>query len=336
MTRLRRALPFLGLLILGGAAPGPNRSPPAAPPSGAPDVAATPEALEPFSSVVADLEIIGRRPGPALWRVRNGESEVVIVGGLSPLPHLLQWDETRVKRALGGSTLLLLPPSGVHLGFFDIASLVLRQGALKSGRGGLEASLDPVLRSRFERVVASLRLDPKKYQQWKPAIAGLLLIGDFYRAAGLSQEKPGTTLAKLAKAEGVEVRTAAVLKFKPLFETAARMTTQQNAACLGAALDEIEWEAAHARPAADAWAVGDLKGVRANTKTLLLDRCLMQLPSVEAAVDQGAADGAAMIGDALKRPTHTVALVDLAFLLRPNGVLDRLKAAGDEITVPGD
>src|SRR5579875_2918426 len=48
------------------------------------------------SAVVQELEVVGRRPGPALWRVTRGDSEVVIVGGLSPLPHSLHWNETRV------------------------------------------------------------------------------------------------------------------------------------------------------------------------------------------------------------------------------------------------
>ena len=40
------------------------------------------------------------------------------------------------------------------------------------------------------------------------------------------------------------------------------------------------------------------------------------------------------INDALSRPGKTVALIDLQYLDQRNGVLDRLKTKGAEITVP--
>jgi hypothetical protein len=199
----------------------------------------------------------------------------------------------------------------------------------------MEAGLPPDLKARFDQVRDELHLDPKRYQAWKPAVAGLLLVGDYRRAAGLSDDKPGTTVAKMARAANAEVRVVGELKIKPLFDAAAKMSKAQNEACLRAALDEIQWESGHARAAADAWAVGDLKTVRANSASALLDSCLLQLPTVQAVVEKGTEDGVQTLNLALSRPGKSVALVDLTFLLRPNGVLDRLKAEGDQITVPG-
>jgi hypothetical protein len=42
----------------------------------------------------------------------------------------------------------------------------------------------------------------------------------------------------------------------------------------------------------------------------------------------------AVIENALRRPGKSVAVIDLNFLLRPNGVLDRLRASGDVISLP--
>ena len=305
----------------------------APPPSASgPPAAARSDADE--SEVVAQLEVVGRRPGPALWRVRRGDSEVVILGGLSPIPHLLQWDTIRVEHALEDSEVLFLSPNKVHVGLFDAAELFLRQGAIKAGAGGMTASLDPLLRERFERVIQGLHLDPKRYQPWKPAVAGLLLLGDFRRAAGLSSDKPGTTVARMARAAHAEVRTVGEFKAKPLFDAAAKMSSAQNQVCLSAAIDDVEREAAHARPAAAAWAVGDLKTVRLESSASLLDSCLLQLPNVQAVVEQGTRDAVQTITQALNRPGRSVAVIDLTFLLRRNGVLDRLKAEGDQITIP--
>ena len=289
------------------------------------------------SAVVQELLVIGHLVGPALWRVKRGDSEVVIVGGLSPIPHLLQWDTIRVEHALEDSTVLFLPPGKVHVGLFDAAAMFLRQGALKPAHGvDMEATLPPELRARFERVRDSFHGDPKHYQHWKPAVAGLIMVGDFHRAAGLSDDKPGTTIARLARTAHAEVRTVGAFNAKPLFDAAAKMSDRQNQVCLSAALDDIEREAAHARPAAEAWSKGDLKGVRENASASLLDGCLLQLPSVQSLLEQGTRDAVQTIESALNRPGRSVAVIDLTFLLRQNGVLDRLKTKGDQITVPLD
>jgi hypothetical protein len=288
-------------------------------------------------SPLATIEVVGRRPGPALWRVRRGDTEVVVLGAISPIPHLQQWDQIRVEHALARSGVLFLPQYRPKVGIFDAAAMLLSQGKLKaSGPGGLEASLPPDLRARFERVRDSLKLSPARYHTLKPVVAGLILLDDFHRAAGLSQDKPETTVARLAKANGVDVRFVGELRLRTFFDAAAKMTPAQNQACLTAALDDLEFEAAHARTAAAAWAVGDLKTVFANTTASVLDRCIMLTPSLQGVVDRGVADGVALIDGALGRPGASVAVVDLNVLLRRGGVLDRLKAKGDEIAAPLD
>jgi hypothetical protein len=324
-NRARRVALPLGLLTVLSAVSATTLADPAPPPAAAPDE----------SAVVQELLVIGRRPGPALWRVVKGDSEVVIVGAQSPIPHLQKWDTIRVEHALQDSTVLFLPPDKAHVGLFDAAAMFLRQGALKPAHGAdMEATLPPALRARFERVRDSFHGDPKHYQHWKPAVAGLILMGDFHRAAGLSDDKPGTTIAKLARAANAEVRTVGRVNAKPLFDAAARMSDAQNQACLSAALDDVERESAHARPAAEAWAVGDLKRVRENASASLLDGCLLQIASVQSLVEDGTRDAVQTINGALNRPGRSVAVIDLNFLLRRNGVLDRLKAEGAQVTVP--
>jgi hypothetical protein len=328
--RLRTALLMAGVMVLAALAPPAL----ALEPPGA--ESALSERLAELSPL-ATLEVVGRRPGPALWRVRRGDTEVVVLGAVSPIPHLQQWDQSRVEHALARSGVLFLPQNRLRFGLIDGAAMFLNQGALKAkGPGGLEASLPPDLRARFERLRDGLKLDPRRYRELKPVVAGLLLLDDFHRAAGLSQDKPGTTVAKMAKADGVEVRMVGDLRAKTFFDAAARMTPAQNQACLSAALDDLEWESAHARPAAAAWAIGDLKTLFANLNPSLLDRCVMQAPTLQEVFDRGVGEGVGLIEGALGRPGTSVAVVDMTFLLRRGGVLDRLKAKGDEIAAPAD
>jgi hypothetical protein len=98
-------------------------------------------------------------------------------------------------------------------------------------------------------------------------------------------------------------------------------------------VDQVQREAERAQTIAKAWSVGDLHAVRAAYGPAPLERCLEQASNA-ALIERGAADSARAIAEALNRPGKAVAVVDLNFLLRPNGVLDRLKAGGAEITVP--
>ena len=140
----------------------------------------------------------------------------------------------------------------------------------------------------------------------------------------------------MAREVHVDVHRVGEFRAKPLFDGAAAMSDAQNQICLSAALDEIELESGHARPAADAWAKGDLAGVRANSAPMLFDQCFQRFPSVQSLLSHGADVAVQTIDHALERPGRSLAVIDLNFLLQKDGVLDRLKAQGDQISVPTD
>ena len=285
------------------------------------------------SEALNEVVVIGRPLGPALWRVRKGDSEVVIVGGLSPLPHLLQWNAVRVQAALSGSKALLMAPS--RIGALEGALLAMRSGALRlPGSQPLDARLPPPLRARFDAATAAAGQTPAHYAKLKPAAAGAFLVGDFRRAAGLSTAKPGTTLERMAKAQGVPVRVLPGLSLSPFINSLVGLPEPQQLACLGAAVDEVDQERARARAAAQAWAEGRLAQVQADWSTALLEGCALPDARVQALLEQGTAAATRDLEAQLRTPGRTVALVDLHFLLRSNGLLDRLKADGAEITVP--
>ena len=322
-----RVLAVLSVLGFASVAAGQNPPPvsPAAPPS---------EEGAPISATVATLEVTKRLPGPALWKVTRGDSQVFILGGLTPLPHMQTWDTQRIQRALAGADALYLQPRP-RLNPFEIIGLAITKGALQLPHGQtLEQTLPPAERARLLAVTAAIHKKPGDYAHWKPAVAGLMLIADFRKATGFSEGKPGTTVMHLAKDARVPVRYVGDFDLGPYIKTVRTLSPAANLTCFDAAMDDIDQESAHGRAAAAAWANGDLKGVGQTYRVSVLDRCLLQAPSVQGLVERGTDQGVKTIEQALSKPGKSVAVIDLNFLLRQNGILDRLKAQGAEISIP--
>ena len=138
----------------------------------------------------------------------------------------------------------------------------------------------------------------------------------------------------MARAQGVPVRTLAKLSLAPVFDALAGLPDAGQLACLDASVDEVDEEAAGARAAAQAWADGRLAEVKAHWANAVLDRCLLPQTRVQGVLERGTAEAAAEVERALGEPGRTVALVDLRFLLRANGLLDRLAADGAVVDAP--
>lgn len=330
---MRSALPVLltACLLAGAPAAGAAPPPPSAAQSSPPAPARPP--VDDGSAVVAELEVIGRPPGPAMWRVRRGGSEVVILGSVSPLPQSLQWDQGRVKRALAGARQLLLTSPEATLGMLDAPGAAIQMLRLRA-LTPLPKRTPPALYARVVAAARVAKMDPAKLSPWRPAPAGGLLIGGFQHAAGLSMAKPGSTVQRLAKAAHVPVRTVTRVSGMPLLAVVVHMDEAQQQRCLAAAVDEVDWEAGHAVAVAQAWAVGRVERARAERSQALWGSCLESLPTLRALDERGIAGAFTAIQAALAQPGRTVAVVDLRHLDTRNGLLDRLRAAGAQVDLP--
>lgn len=311
----------------------PTSSPPAAPVGAAP--ASAQSALEDGSTVVEGLEVTARPLGPALWRVKRGDSEVVILGGYSPLPHSLDWNKARLQRALRGATALYVPRASI--GLFSGAGVLLTLGSLSLPRGQrLPAVIGPERMRRVEAFMSRIHKDPARLMGLKPAVVGFGLYDDFARAAGLSLEKPQTTIERLAKSMGVPIRPLAKLPVASMIRSLEKLDERSQLACFDAEFAHVQAVSDTGGAAAQAWATGDLKGLRQTAAPSFEAPCLLGSPSARAVADKGVADAVASIEDALRQPGRSVAVAPIAYITRANGLLDQLKARGAEITLPID
>ena len=138
----------------------------------------------------------------------------------------------------------------------------------------------------------------------------------------------------MAKARRVPVRSILRVNGAPFLAGFVRMDEAGQLRCLQAAVDEVNWQAGHARAAAEAWARGRVERARAERSSALWSSCLEELPNVRALQDRGIAQAFTAMEAALNQPGRTVAVVDLRYLDTRNGLLDRLRATGAQVDLP--
>ncbi|HEY1749886.1 MAG TPA: TraB/GumN family protein [Caulobacteraceae bacterium] len=291
--------------------------------------AQAPAPPDPEGTVVQELVVQAREPGPAWWKVASPTAAVWVLGVPSALPKGQGWDQQGLERRLARARRVILPPAA-HIGLLDLIGALSLAGKMRL-KAPFEASLPPDLARRFTAAVAALKRPADRYDRWKPAIAGVLMTLDFRQGARLDADQPVAAIRGLAQRHGVAVAPAAsyaAMPFAKMF--VAELSDQVNAACLADALDEVEAGAGRTRAAADAWARGDVAG--ALTAERGFERCAAALPNGADLVRQSEADQTHALEGALKTPGETVAVVDLRPLLAKGGVLDQLRAAGYQVS----
>ncbi len=287
-------------------------------------------AADPESTVVEQLIVTARQPGPAWWRVSNSTSVVYILGLPSALPKGQTWNTSVVERRLKGANEVIGPPTATAgasdtLAFLSILNQLHTKDAMEDG-------LPANLKARFEADRGRLSDDPRAYSHWAPAVAGLQMVGDWRKKTGLDAAEPAKTVRHLAEHDGVKFVPAATYKALPLFKAIAAQAGQMGPPCLTDALDEIEAGAGPVRAAADGWARGDVRAALGEQRGY--EKCANSFPGGAELTRQAMRDTTGAIAGALAKPGHSLALVNLRALLAAGGVLQQLQARGYKIEKP--
>lgn len=292
--------------------------------------AAAPARLEdPEANIVQELVIQAKAPGPAWWTVSDADSTVYILGvGEDPLPPGVTWDRRFVDRRLkGANSLIVATRVNLKGGVRDIPALLRMRKQMRS-KTPLEAGLPAPLRARFVAARERIGQPASRYDDWKPFLAGLQLLGD----AQKGQRGPAVVDAviKTARREKAKVVQPASYKAMPVLQTAmASLTPQLQEQCLDLALRDVEAPAARTVAAARGWARGDVAA--ALTEPRNVERCLLLMGGGTELWRRVNADNAAAIAAALQKPGHSVAVVHLRALLAEGGVAQLLEARGLEV-----
>lgn len=314
--------------------------------------AATPPApvalpLVPESAAVAPIEevqVVGERPGPGLWQVRNGDRTLYVLGTYRPLPKKMTWRSTELESVLDRARLVIPenPKVDADLGLFSGIKLYMQWRRLRRNADDatLQQVLDPPTFARFEALRTA----------YAPRDTGMLKLRPVLAAAELWEKalsRTGLTLdidvenAVLKRARAHKVRIAE-LTFriedpKGILNELGDVPREAEIVCMKATLDRIESDLEYSRALAEAWATGDVDAIRSKEVWLRQQACFAALTAGSRLDDlrqrfENVWYDAAV--DALQTHEVTLAVTSVSRLLRPGGLLERLRARGYEIVEP--
>ncbi len=285
---------------------------------------------DPEANVVEELVVNAKLPGPAWWKVSDGDTTVYILGVPGAVPKGMGWDTSVLDRRLDGAFTLITPPQA-RAGLIDLPALLSMRSKLKADRPLDQVA--PDLAPRLAKAWSATGQKGDGWKDWKPLGAGLMLAGNAVRRSGLTDAEPEKTIEKLARKHRVKARSAAVYKAMPMIKTLVKQHSEEaGLICLEGVIDEVEAGPEPVRRAARAWANGEVRAaVHAPRQG---QRCVMALPGMAEEFRRMSAAQVEAVSQAMKTPGKAVAVFSLRGLVAEDGVLQKLRERGFKVTTP--
>ena len=230
-------------------------------------------------------------------------------------------------------------PPRANVGLADIAWFLIRHGGeLSLPRGQtLEEGLPDDLCARFIAARDAVGGDDSDYRTDIPIRAAMRLQQDLVKKAGLSGDEPRKTINDLAGDKDIPAKPISRFEAMDAIRDVLKLSPEQQRVCLAQAVEDVTWALAHADKAGRAWAVGDIKTVKANYGESRFGACVLTAVRALGDIDaRNIADTVAAIDVALNQPGKTIAVVNMGPLLRKGGVLEQLEARHVAIEGPAD
>ena len=204
-------------------------------------------------------------PGPAVWHLTRGTSEVWLLGTAGPLPKGMAWNKQYVAELFDGAHAILFPAKA-DVSLVDVGWFLIRHGGeLRLPHGQtLEAGLSEICAPASSR----------RATRWAATKAIIAAISRSAPPSGCSRiwsPKPMSSRANRDAPSRIWP-TPGIFTAKPVSHFEAmdavrdilKLSPDQQRVCLSQAVDDVRWALAHSDKTARAWAVGDIQGLKAN------------------------------------------------------------------------
>jgi uncharacterized protein YbaP (TraB family) len=275
------------------------------------------------------IVITARRTGIPVWKVKRGDSTVVLIGTLTEVAAETEWNARALEATVAQSRRVIFPQTQqLRLSQSELDAFNKRwekQARLPDGQR-LSSMLDPADQARLGRLAAQ-GFALRDWDEIHPLHLAMSLQNTLLKRTGI-EDGVDTAIEKAIrthKVYRVPIKQANVYRFDSLFSSKPK----DHVACLKAMLDVAEGGPEAMRKRSAAWARRDVPAAVDSPVEAIETRCWQ-------AVDPKTASAALIqttLG-ALKRKGTTLAIVNLDTLARPGGLLDRLMADGMTIDGP--
>jgi hypothetical protein len=293
---------------------------------------------------IEEITVIGRYPGPPLWKVTSGARTLWVFGELSPVPKGLDWDPRNAERVLDRAGVVIGNPRVSAMTLNPVRVFRVYRGARRLIRlpedATLAGQMPPELYARY--VALRTRYLPKvgeKDEELRPALAVLQL----YRAAladtGLTTDSGvGKTIArKMRRSRAEEAEVVVETEPEIVLEELKKITPEAELSCFESILTTIETDLEGMKERANAWAIGDVAALKRFDYPDSQGNCLDALVTVEGFADLRDE----LYGKWLSEAEQALATYDTSFSVLPmrelvadDGLLAQLAARGYTVTAP--
>jgi uncharacterized protein YbaP (TraB family) len=306
--------------------------------------AATAAPDEPPEGLDDELVVVGRYPGPPLWKVSNGANELWIFATLDTIPDGMTWDSTNVERVVGGAEALLLPPGARARppNPFKLIGIYRQMRRLSRNEGdALLADVVPAnLYTRYTVLRDKYLPKEDKLERQRPAIVAVRLYAEALEATGLTYggENIQKTIERIARRARVErVDTEIKVSVPDLLDGAAELSAEAEIECFATILSSIETDLPARAARARAWATGDIAGLRDLDFPDIRGDCLSFAASsamLRQMLEDSSNQWLAAAENALAVNKSTFATLDIRDLVGADGLLAQLRERGYEVREP--
>lgn len=317
---------------------------------------AAPSALAEMAFPEEPLEevlVIGQQAGPGLWRVTHPEAAIGhvlwILGTYGPLPKKMTWRSAELESVLAESQELLGPGSvDAKVGPLGGVTLLPSLIGVRDNPNGqrLQDVLPPDLYARWLALKERYLDEDDDVERWRPIFAAQELYTEALEQTGF--EPYGGVwpqVQKLARRAGVKVITPEV-EFKVEKPRAAirefKQTSLADVECFARTIQRLESDLELMRVRANAWATGNVARLRELAPVDRASACIGVVLDSQLMRDRGISElpervGAAWVDAAeaaLARNKSTVGVLSIEQILKPDGLVARLKAKGYVVEDP--
>lgn len=297
-----------------------------------------------------EIMVVGKRPGPGLWKVTKDGHVLWVFGTYSPLPVKMEWRSHEVESVLAQSQEFISPPSAApdigKLRMLTLIPFAIGINKLPDDRT-LRDVLPADLYERWLPMKQKYFAKNDSIERERPFIVADKLYWAAMKEEGLANGKEvreainGIVRKNKIKVTQPEVKLAVDSPTRLIREF--KRTQLEDSDCFAKTLDRLDKDIPSLRVRANAWAKGDIEAIQkltfsdregACSSVILNSAALKSQPGFQMVEGRIRDAWLAAAEQALAANKSTFAVLPMKHILDPKGYLAALQARGYTVEQP--